>query len=462
MGKKTWIVENTWKCSSCRSTNKGRYMECQSCGNPKEKHEKYDTSGNYTAPAVTDPDLIRKAKAGKNWECGYCGNSVRNLHGECKTCGGPKTRAAEKGVPLKTTDKSGKEFTYGHVIPSEALEEGLSVGQVKVPKDVLDNVLDSVPIPEPEPVPERVFLPHTGGLRDAPKSYLKPKKPKKSKKASKAKKPSPPRGNGGDGGFFNRFRKVNWQPIIVVTLAIAAFTSVIGLLVWVFMPQKEHVVVDDVHWVYTAHLQQRQLNHGTDWDGNMPVGAFNVDCVTRQHGTENCNPHDCNCHQVTDYCSRQCNCRTIAPTCRTTCTDNGNGFSTCSESCSGGGTTCDTCREPCGSHEECSTCYDQCPVYDEWCEFDYYTWPTIDTERTQGHDHNMYEPDLEVQENPPAPQRIVREHTYQVTFENDEGEEWEYEPEGVGDFNRFDTGDNWLIEVNHVGGVYPQHLETTE
>jgi len=97
--KRTWVVENTWECDSCGSSNRGRHMKCQNCGNPKENHEKYDTTDNHNAPAVTDSALLAQANAGKNWECQYCGGSVRNLHGECNVCGGPKTKSINFSQP---------------------------------------------------------------------------------------------------------------------------------------------------------------------------------------------------------------------------------------------------------------------------------------------------------------------------------------------------------------------------
>lgn len=72
----------------------------------------------------------------------------------------------------------------------------------------------------------------------------------------------------------------------------------------------------------------------------------------------------------------------------------------------------------------------------------------------------MREPVLEADPTARPPQRVVREHQFSVMFENEE-DSWEYNPESVSDYNRFVAGSRWLIEVNHAGGVYPQHSETS-
>lgn len=408
--KRTFIVENTWVCSSCKCTNKGRHMKCQSCGSPKEKHEKYDTSKNLTSPEVSNPELLAQAKAGKNWKCEFCGNDQRDTFGSCQQCG------AERVKKPTISEKCPRCGSTGWVEDPACPACPIPIGDETIEKVKKSNL-------------ERTFVTNTGGYREAPQTYSETGKPRKAKKS------------------------FNWRFFTVGLLTMAGVASIVGFLVWAFVPHEEHVVVDDIYWRYDATLQQRKLNHGEDWDGNMPNDAFNVSCLTQEHGTEDCNPYDCNCHEVTNYCSEDCNCR---ESCSTSCSDNGNGYSTCNETCS---EICSTCEVACGSHTECDTCYEQCTVYDEWCEYEYYTWITLTTQWTQGHCHNPFEPDLQIQDNPPSPQRIIREHQYLVTFKNDEGDTWEYAPENLTEFNHYAIDEHWLIEVTHVGGVFPQREE---
>ena len=93
--KRTWTVENKWRCDSCGTENLGRFMECQNCRSAKEKQEADILSGP-DAPEVKDAELLRLANQGANWVCEFCGGQVRNEHGKCvKNCGAPRLDNAD-------------------------------------------------------------------------------------------------------------------------------------------------------------------------------------------------------------------------------------------------------------------------------------------------------------------------------------------------------------------------------
>ena len=69
---RTWQVEDTWICPSCSASNRGRDLACRQCGARKDARVEDHASGP-AAPEVTDPELLRKATAGPNWTCSYCG-----------------------------------------------------------------------------------------------------------------------------------------------------------------------------------------------------------------------------------------------------------------------------------------------------------------------------------------------------------------------------------------------------
>ncbi len=237
---------------------------------------------------------------------------------------------------------------------------------------------------------------------------------------------------------IRRFRGGRWFWVSIVLGVLA----VVGLfLLWWFLPHEVEVDVASIGWERTVELQRRQTNSGSDWRDQMAGGAFNVSCSTRQRGTENCHPYTCNCHQVTDYCSESCNCHEV-------CTDNGNGYASCS-------TECSSCQHECGSHEECDTCYEQCPVYADWCSYQYYTWPTLDRETTRGNDHAPYYSDRLLAD-PAANERLVYAQQFDVQFEEDD-DVWNHRPETLEEFLQYDLHETWLIEVNHAGQVWPQH-----
>jgi hypothetical protein len=94
------IIEMTWRCSSCKSQNLGRYKSCQTCGNPKDASERFEMPSDTTlAPTVTDPKLLRLAKAGPDWRCQSCGGDQRRLDGNCVNCGAGYAEARRAAGP---------------------------------------------------------------------------------------------------------------------------------------------------------------------------------------------------------------------------------------------------------------------------------------------------------------------------------------------------------------------------
>jgi hypothetical protein len=186
----------------------------------------------------------------------------------------------------------------------------------------------------------------------------------------------------------------------------AAIGSFIWLMVFLFGTHEVEAQVSAIRWQHTVTLEQRYTLSGSGWDSDMPGGSFNVSCQTKQRGTENCNPYQCNPHQVEYQCNpHNCNsrqegydCNPHDCNCHEVCTDNGNGYASCDDECDTCYETCtrevhDTCYETC-ERTEYDTCYHQCPVYDRWCTYNYYEWRTEQTERTSGSTHNENWPAL--------------------------------------------------------------------
>lgn len=225
----------------------------------------------------------------------------------------------------------------------------------------------------------------------------------------------------------------------VIAAGAAGIAALILLLLWLFMPHEESVQVAEISWEYTEHLKERVEKDGEGWDFQVPAGAHNVSCINKFYGTEDCNPYDCNPHEVGYDCNPyDCGCREV-------CTDLGNGFSSCDDVCS-------TCYEEC-SRTEYDTCYEQCDVYKDWCDYSYYEWPIIRTEKTTGSSHAVEWYGLKTTR---PHQKIVRIEEYQVSFSG-EGKIWAYQPSDLGEFRAFEKGAEWIIKVNRAGQVWPQH-----
>ncbi|MBU1028861.1 hypothetical protein KKE28_01515 [Patescibacteria group bacterium] len=277
------------------------------------------------------------------------------------------------------------------------------------------------------------------------------------------------RRNDGDGNDslppIHRFNWPNLRTVLIVLGGLVTMGGLIWLCVWLFVPYEVDVTVTTVHWQIDRALRQKTLRHDSGWRSDMPAATFNESCETRQNGTENCNPHDCNCHEVNYDCDpHDCNCHEVNYdcdphdcNCHEVCHDNSNGFSDCSEVCDTCYNTCsrrecDTCYNTC-SRRECDTCYDQCPVYEEWCSYNFYEWPVVDQASTSGSDLNVSPPTLTAHG---LDQRLDQSERYEVNFD-DGSNTWTHRPENLSDFSRFPPTTRWRIKTNRTGRVWPLH-----
>jgi ribosomal protein L37E len=91
------IREGVWDCPSCgRKGNRGPEKYCGGCGSPRGTDIKFYLPDE--APEVTDAEALKKAQAGADWMCPYCGadNPVANAF--CSGCGAPRDGAKTREV----------------------------------------------------------------------------------------------------------------------------------------------------------------------------------------------------------------------------------------------------------------------------------------------------------------------------------------------------------------------------
>jgi hypothetical protein len=230
---------------------------------------------------------------------------------------------------------------------------------------------------------------------------------------------------------------------VIILLSLGATVGLVWFFIWLYTPKFVDTKVATIHWEYISNLRTQEIHHNGEWGhpggkGFYNEPAFNVSCDSRYFGTEDCHPHDCRPHQV----SYDCNCVSYECNCKKSCTNQKNGYSSCSESCS----TCNRCRTC--SRTEYDTCYDSCPVYRDWCEYDYKEWPVTKTLKTEGDDHKVYWPDLQPGG---SDQRLQEIELYQVKLICP-GDEFEYKPANLVDFGRFNPGDFWRLQVGKIRG----------
>lgn len=78
-------VELYWTCPSCGSENLGSHAYCTSCGSPQPKNIEFHQSGNQQL--LTDAEKIKRAKAGADIHCGFCGTRNPATASVCSQCG---------------------------------------------------------------------------------------------------------------------------------------------------------------------------------------------------------------------------------------------------------------------------------------------------------------------------------------------------------------------------------------
>ena len=430
---RTWVQENTWRCTSCGSEELGRYMKCQKCGSPKERDETDIVPEADPDKAVQDTELLKKAAAGADWECEFCHGRVRNTDGKCITCAAPREAAETKPEPSKAKPEYEVKTNEDGTIREARSTDGsvfisTSDGKCVIRADGSSHISDIT-------VDGRQIIGLDG-------------------KIAKSNGGAPP---SGIRSFWDKYKNI----AIWVAGSTAGALLLVWLVVFLFGKHEIQVKVSSATWVYKADLHQKTLMHGTDWgsrtsgtysrehksDGYGPRGdGFNVSCEGKYYGTENCHPHNCRPHSV----SYQCNCTSYSCNCRThkSCSSSKNGFSNCSEY-----ETCSTC-ERCStcSRTEYDTCYDTCDVYRDWCSYDYYEWPIVATKTTQGNTREVAWPDLQANG---ADQRLDRHEEYKVVFVKGE-ESWTHRPTNLGEFQTFSSGTTWVVDVNRLGQIWPK------
>jgi Zn-finger in Ran binding protein and others len=99
------IYLGRWDCPTCGlKGNAGPDTHCAGCGSPRGKNVRFYLPAN--AEEVTDADRLKKAKAGADWHCNYCGadNTAEATH--CHSCG--NERDTQDVTRQQTVDYEGQ------------------------------------------------------------------------------------------------------------------------------------------------------------------------------------------------------------------------------------------------------------------------------------------------------------------------------------------------------------------
>jgi hypothetical protein len=189
-------------------------------------------------------------------------------------------------------------------------------------------------------------------------------------------------------------KKTNWMLIGGILAFLAA--CCIGIAALFFFPSKSvQATVTDVHWQTSVPLQEVRAVDYNNERGSPPSDAYNKSCHNESQ----------------DVCEQ----KTI---------DKGNGYSEVVEEC----------------HTET----------EQYCSYTVDEWTTIQTYTMDGNDlRPIYE-----SPNVSSDQRLGNEsEELTVTFSTENGEEKNYSPDSVSEFQQFTIGSTWTLKMNAVGGI---------
>ena len=189
-------------------------------------------------------------------------------------------------------------------------------------------------------------------------------------------------------------RKINWILIGGILGFLAICCVVIGALFLIPTRSVEATVVD-THWQTSVPVQEIRAVDYNNERGSPPSGAYDVSCRDESR----------------DVCEQ----KTI---------DKGNGYSEVVEEC----------------HTET----------EQYCSYTVDEWTTIQTYSLDGNDlYPVYEsPNLS------SDQRIGdQSQELTVTFSTSDGEQKNYSPDTIAQYQQFEIGSTWTLKLNALGGI---------
>lgn len=173
--------------------------------------------------------------------------------------------------------------------------------------------------------------------------------------------------------------------------------------------------VESVSWTRRILLQQLVPVSGQNWRDQIPAGAVVSGCSERQRGTES---------RFTGETREVCGTPYTV--------DTGTGFGEVKQDC------------------ETEKVYEDVPVYGDYCSFTAMVWQTVTGPSLTGNDLNARWPETNLVS---TDQREAgREENYTIVFEAD-GKTYSYTTPDFNEFQKFQVGSQWTLNVNSFGTV---------
>lgn len=229
------IQEGRWDCTYCGTRGiLGRLMACPNCGQRRPEDIKFYLPED--APDISDEEQLKRAKAGPDWICEYCGASNSAIEQVCTQCGAERSEAVSQEV---------KEYS---------LEERPHFGDEGPAPDAADDPYADTPY--------AVEQSYTA-------SFLDDDEPSSSPPA-----PNEPEEEGSKKKWF--------KPFAIVAAIIVA--CIMPALFFFLMPQTVEAQVSGVEWERSIDVEVYKTVVEEDW--SVPSGGRRLDSWREVHHHE--------------------------------------------------------------------------------------------------------------------------------------------------------------------------------
>lgn len=460
---RSWQVEMGWHCSFCKGLNRGRHKECQGCGAPLDHSNFIDLpdEGEGREFAVHDPELVKQAKAGRDWKCRYCRSQQRRDNGDCANCGSdqsdskvvrskfdnpavsPVVNAADIAALLRRAKKAKKQDQEAELqrylreaVSEDDLEEIFGKGETQPEEEVLSQLSES----DRDLLIEAVAGMGYRGIRRRKKDpNLPEEKPEDSTPPTTIEPPdSIPTGP-------RPWNRIWWGRKQKIAGGVMLGATLLGLLAFIlFRTRIVDGEVTALAWTHTVAVERYQIKRDQGFNASKPGDAFDVHPLGMRH-----HHYD----QVADgtkqvpYQERYA-CGTTPRVCSPSCTTNGNGFKTCTDRCTGGNTK--YCNR---TKYRTETKYKDVSREEMWYHWKVWRWlhnRNIVARGTADEPYWPSEEEIGLNKNlgtEAKDEREKRKTTYKVTFTDPADDTHGYTPSGLGEFMRLRMGSKRKIRV---------------
>lgn len=240
-GTKPEIVENVWRCRYCSTAGiPSSKPRCTTCGKEREAESDFAVDPSR----VLDVEVGRKLAGGTLVKCAYCEDliepfdAVGNPRKSCDTCGA--SRGEAKAAAVEQTIPATQTATYRPMQYAEA-----------------------PPTPSPHPGTPAQSWQEANALADECEG--------------------PDGGVAASPGSFGYKRAATIGAVGLGVLVLLLWVG--GILVQTFRAYTIDATITGKRWERAISVERHTIVHESGWTSQKPVGAWDVSCQPRQHGT---------------------------------------------------------------------------------------------------------------------------------------------------------------------------------